>query len=66
MKKMYPELEVAVVAGLQHQLDSAFGHFLRGCLFGRAGNNAGSEKNLQEALRLDPNMWQAHLHLCIW
>lgn len=48
---------------MQHRPGSAFGHFLEGCLFGRAGNNAGSDKNLHEALRLGPNMWQAHLHL---
>ena len=59
----YPESESALSAGLQRRPDSAFGHFLEGCLLSRTGNPLAAEKSLREALRLDSTMWQAHLQL---
>jgi Flp pilus assembly protein TadD len=59
----YPESETTLASGLQRRPDSAFGHFLEGCLEGRTGKLAEAEKNLREALRLDPAMSQAYLQL---
>ena len=59
----YSESESAVASGLQRRPDSGFGNFLQGCLLGRAGHYPEAEKSLQQALRLDPVLWQAHLQL---
>jgi tetratricopeptide (TPR) repeat protein len=58
-----PEAETALAAGLQRSPDSAFGYFLQGCLYARAGKLAEEESSLQKALRLDPKMPQAYLQL---
>ncbi len=59
----YTESETALEAGLQRRPDSAFAHFLQGCLFARTGKLDEAEKSLHEALQLDPTMSQAHLQL---
>jgi predicted Zn-dependent protease len=48
---------------LQRRPDSAFAHFLQGCLSARTGKADEAEKSLREALRLDPSMSEAHLQL---
>jgi len=59
----YPAAEAALSSGLQRRPDSAFGHFLQGCLDVRTGKLQEGEKNLRAALQLDSTMWQAHLQL---
>jgi Tfp pilus assembly protein PilF len=59
----YAASETALSSGLQRRPDSAFGHFLRGCLDERTGKLADAEKSLRKALQLDSTMWQAHLQL---
>jgi Tfp pilus assembly protein PilF len=63
LTKRYTESENVLDAGLQRRPDSAFGRFLRGCLDSRMGKLAAAEKDLREALRLDPAMSQAYLQV---
>jgi Flp pilus assembly protein TadD len=58
-----PEAESTLTAGLQRRPDSAFGNFLQGCLYEKAGKLAEAESSLQNALRLDSKMPQAYLKL---
>jgi len=57
------EAEITLTQGLQRRPDSAFGNFLQGCLYDQTGMPAEAERSLQNALRLDPKMPQAHLQL---
>jgi tetratricopeptide (TPR) repeat protein len=59
----YPASGSALASGLQRRPDSAFGHFLQGCLDVRTGKLLEAEKSLRTALQLDSTMWQAHLQL---
>jgi Flp pilus assembly protein TadD len=59
----YPASEMALSSGLQRRPDSAFGHFLEGCLDVRTGKLPEAEESLRTALQLDSTMWQAHLQL---
>jgi tetratricopeptide (TPR) repeat protein len=58
-----PESEKVLKQGLEKRPDSAFGHFLLGSLYSRAGQKVEAERNLQDALKLDPSMPQAYLQL---
>lgn len=55
----YSESESVLSSGLQHRPDSAFGHYLQGCLYGHSNRLPQAEASLHKALELDPAMWQA-------
>ncbi len=57
------EAEITLAQGMQRRPDSAFGHFLQGCLYAQTGKLAEAESSLQDAVRLDPKMSQAYLKL---
>jgi tetratricopeptide (TPR) repeat protein len=57
------EAENILQSGLQRRPDSAFGHFLEGCLLERQRKFDEAEKSLREALGLEPTMSQAQLQL---
>jgi tetratricopeptide (TPR) repeat protein len=57
------ESETVLSSGLQRRPDSAYGHFLQGCLYTRAGKLPEAEKSLQNALQLDAKMPQVYLQL---
>ena len=63
LKGQFTQAAAAVSSGLQRRPDSAFGHFLQGCLDARTGKPLEAEKSLRAALQLDSTMWQAHLQL---
>jgi tetratricopeptide (TPR) repeat protein len=63
LTRRFTEAEITLIQGLQRRPDSAFGNFLQGCLYGQTGMLAEAERSLQNALRLDPKMSQAHLQL---
>ena len=59
----YSDAESALASGFRRRPDSAFGHFLEGCLLGRIAHYVEAEKNLRDALRIDSTLSQAHLEL---
>ncbi len=59
----YSESQAALELGLQRRPDSAFGHFLQGCLYKRTGRLEDAEKSLQDAMALDSSMTQVYLQL---
>jgi tetratricopeptide (TPR) repeat protein len=63
LTKRFAEAQITLAQGLQHRPDSAFGNFLQGCLYDQTGMLSAAENSLQNALRLDPKMSQAHLQL---
>ena len=63
LTKRYSESDKIIEEGLQRRPDSAFGRFLMGCVHSRIGKFDEAEKDLREALRLDPTMSQAYLQL---
>jgi tetratricopeptide (TPR) repeat protein len=63
LTRRFAEAQITLAQGLQHRPDSAFGNFLQGCLYDQTGMLSAAETSLQNALRLDPKMPQAHLQL---